>query len=146
MTGTWTRIRRQRVLYLFILPGLVLIFLFNYLPMYGVVIAFKNFNPLLGIWGSKWVGLDNFARLVDSLFFWRIFRNTLTINLMHLLIGFPAPIVLALLLNEVRIAGLKRSVQTITYLRTSCRGWSPAASWSRCCPRTAASSPWCRSG
>ena len=116
MTGTWTRIRRQRVLYLFILPGLVLIFLFNYLPMYGVIIAFKNFNPLLGIWASKWVGLDNFARLVDSLFFWRIFRNTLTINLMHLLIGFPAPLVLALLLNEIRIAGLKRSVQTITYL------------------------------
>ena len=116
MTGTWTRIKRQRVLYLFILPGLLLIFLFNYLPMYGVIIAFKNFNPLLGIWGSKWVGLDNFARLIDSLFFWRIFRNTLTINLLHLLLGFPAPIVLALLLNEIRSAQLKRSVQTITYL------------------------------
>ena len=114
--STWNRIKRQRVLYLFILPALVLIFLFDYLPMYGVIIAFKNFNPLLGIWGSRWAGLTNFNRLVGNIFFWRIFRNTLIINLLHILIGFPAPIVLALLLNEIRIDPVKRGVQTITYL------------------------------
>jgi putative aldouronate transport system permease protein len=79
-------------------------------------IAFKNFNPILGIVRSPWVGLKHFEKLFDSIFFWRIFKNTLIINLMQLALGFPAPIILALLLNEVRHSTFKRSVQTITYL------------------------------
>lgn len=107
---------QDKILYLFILPGLAILFVFHYLPIYGITIAFKDFNPLFGITGSRWVGLKHFERLWGSVFFWRVLRNTLVINLMQLTIGFPAPIVLALLLNEVRNKTFKRSVQTITYL------------------------------
>jgi putative aldouronate transport system permease protein len=107
---------RHKSLYFFILPGLVILILFNYLPIYGVTIAFKNYNPLFGIMGSKWVGLKYFDKLFNSIFFWRIFKNTLIINFLQLIFGFPAPIILALLLNEVRNTAFKRSVQTVTYL------------------------------
>lgn len=105
-----------RLLYLFILPGLTVLLVFNYLPLYGITIAFKDFNPLSGIWGSTWVGLKHFERLWSSVFFWRVLKNTLVINLLQLTFGFPAPIVLALLINEVRNNAFKRTVQTITYL------------------------------
>lgn len=107
---------QQKVLYLFILPGLMILIFFHYLPIYGITIAFKDFHPLLGIMESEWVGLKYFQRLWSSMFFWRIFRNTLRINLMHLVFGFPAPIILALLLNEIKKSFIKRTVQTITYL------------------------------
>lgn len=107
---------QDKVLYLFILPGLVVLLVFNYLPIYGISIAFKDFNPMFGIMGSRWVGLRHFERLWGSMFFWRVLRNTLVINLMQLAFGFPAPIVLALLINEVRHRAFKRAVQTITYL------------------------------
>ncbi len=107
---------QQNILYLFILPGLVILILFHYLPIYGVTIAFKNFNPIFGIMGSEWVGLKYFQRLWSSMFFWRVFKNTLVINLMQLICGFPAPIILALSLNEIRKTIFKRTVQTITYL------------------------------
>jgi putative aldouronate transport system permease protein len=84
--------------------------------MYGASIAFKNFNPLFGILGSKWIGFQHFDKLFNSMFFWRVLKNTIVINILHLIFGFPAPIVLALLLNEVRRSALKRSFQTITYL------------------------------
>lgn len=107
---------QQKSLYLFILPGLIILIIFNYLPLYGIGIAFKDFNPMVGIAGSKWIGLKHFAKLFDSIFFWRVFKNTLVINLLQLLFGFPAPIILALLLNEIKSSTCKRTVQTITYL------------------------------
>jgi len=104
------------MLYLFILPGLGILLVFNYLPLYGITIAFKDFNPIAGIWDSTWVGLKHFQRLWSSMFFWRVLKNTLVINLLQLTFGFPAPIILALLINEVRHRAFKRTVQTITYL------------------------------
>ena len=107
---------QQKYLYLMLAPMFLYLILFNYIPMYGAVIAFKNFNPRLGIMGSPWVGFDHFVRLFNSIYFTRLFGNTIIISLLNLLWGFPAPIILALLLNEVRQKKIKRTVQTITYL------------------------------
>ncbi len=102
--------------YLLIIPVLVILALFAYKPMYGLIIAFKNFRPRLGIAGSKWVGLQNFENFFGDVYFGRLLRNTLTISLLNILFGFPLPIILALLLNEVRRNSFKRTVQTITYM------------------------------
>jgi putative aldouronate transport system permease protein len=102
--------------YLLIIPVLIILALFAYKPMYGLIIAFKNFRPRLGIAGSKWIGLQNFENFFGDVYFGRLLRNTLSISLLNILFGFPLPIILALLLNEVRHNGFKRSVQTITYM------------------------------
>jgi len=109
-------IQRSRQKYLIILPVLIYFALFHYKPMYGVIIAFKRFKPALGIWGSRWVGFDNFLRFFNDYYFFRLIRNTLTINFLNLLFCFPMPIVLALLLNEVKNMKFKRVVQTVTYM------------------------------
>jgi len=106
----------QRHLYMLILPAFIILVLFSYQPMYGAIIAFKNYNPMLGIWNSKWVGLLQFNKLFNSIFFWRVLTNTVLLSLYHLAWGFPMPIILALLLNEISSTKLKRTVQTITYL------------------------------
>ena len=97
-------------------PVVVYFLVFSYAPMVGLVIAFKDYVMSDGIVGSAWVGWDNFARLFGSVDFPRAIRNTLTISILRLGIGFFFPIILALLLNEVRHAGYKRSIQTLTYL------------------------------
>lgn len=102
-------------LYVLILPAFVYFLVFHYGPMYGVQIAFKNYMPSLGIWGSPWVGLDHFKRFFDSYYFWDLIRNTVGISLYSLVVGFPLPIILALALNEVKDGPFKKSVQTITY-------------------------------
>ena len=102
--------------YLLIIPVLIILALFAYKPMYGLIIAFKNFRPRLGIEGSKWAGLQNFENFFGDVYFGRLMRNTLTISLLNILFGFPLPIILALLLNEVRKNSFKRTVQTITYM------------------------------
>ncbi len=102
-------------LYLFLLPAVIVVFIFHYLPIYGIIIAFKNFNSVDGILGSPWVGLDNFKRFVSALQFVTIFSNTLSISLYDLVAGFPVPIILALLLNQVTKKWYKSLVQTITY-------------------------------
>lgn len=107
---------RHKYKYLVILPVIVYMILFHYKPMYGVVIAFQNFRPTLGIAGSQWVGFKHFIRFFEDINFWRLLRNTLSISLLTLLFSFPAPIILALLLNEVRVSWFKRTVQTITYM------------------------------
>lgn len=116
----WTRARkdvlRNRYIYLMLLPVLAYYLIFHYGPMYGAVIAFQDFNPLKGILGSKWIGLENFTDFFKSVFFVRLLRNTLFINLLDLFFGFPAPIILALLLNELRWAPFKRLVQTVSYM------------------------------
>jgi putative aldouronate transport system permease protein len=98
------------------LPVLVYIIIFHYVPMVGLVIAFKDYVMSDGVFGSAWVGWANFARLFGSNDFPVAIRNTLTISLLRLTFGFFAPVVLALLLNEVRQLGYKRSIQTLTYL------------------------------
>ncbi|RTE11662.1 sugar ABC transporter permease [Paenibacillus whitsoniae] len=103
-------------LYLMILPAVILVILFKYMPMYGVLIAFKDYNLMKGVWQSDWVGLQYFRELFMFDEFPRVVRNTLMISLMKLLVGFPIPIVLALLLNELKFLKFKRTVQTLTYL------------------------------
>ncbi|KIL39481.1 sugar ABC transporter permease [Gordoniibacillus kamchatkensis] len=103
-------------LYLMLLVPIVWYLVFHYGPMYGLQIAFKNFVPTKGILGSKWVGLDNFERFVQSYYFWRLLWNTVSINLFSLLFAFPVPIVLALLVNEIRNKAFSKVVQNITYI------------------------------
>lgn len=103
-------------MYLFLMPGLIFFVLFKYAPLYGEIIAFKDFRIMDGIWGSEWAGLKHFDRLFNDRDFWIILRNTLLLNLYSILFVFPAPIVLALLLNEVRSHWFKRSLQNMLYL------------------------------
>lgn len=98
------------------IPVLLYFIIFHYVPMYGAIIAFQEYYPRLGILGSKWVGLEHFKTLFSGIYFLPVLRNTLIISFGKLVFGFPAPILLCLLLNEVRSATFKRSVQTITYL------------------------------
>ncbi|MEF2246120.1 ABC transporter permease [Paenibacillus sp. IITD108] len=107
---------KNKFLYIMLTPVLAYFIIFQYLPMYGAIIAFKDFNPRIGIWGSEWVGLQHFKDFFGGMYFWRVLKNTLLISLYDLLFGFPAPLILALLLNEVKNALFKRAVQTITYL------------------------------
>ncbi|WP_419182331.1 ABC transporter permease [Paenibacillus radicis (ex Xue et al. 2023)] len=107
---------KNKYIYLMMLPGIVYYIVFHYIPMYGATIAFKNFTPVAGIWGSAWIGFKHFQDFFNSYYFLRIIKNTLLINFYSLLFGFPAPIILALLLNEVRKLWFKRTVQTLTYL------------------------------
>lgn len=102
-------------LYVMLLPALAYIILFAYKPMYGVIIAFKDFNMRAGIIGSPWCGLENFVRLFKISWFPIILKNTLSISVLSLVLGFPIPILLALMLNEVPHEGIKRTIQTVSY-------------------------------
>ncbi len=102
--------------YLMILPMVVLIILFHYVPMYGVTLAFKKYRIIDGIFGSPWCGLYQFRKLFNTASFWQVMRNTLEISGLRLLFGFPAPIIFALLLNEIRHTKYQRVVQTVSYL------------------------------
>ena len=107
---------RNRSLYLMIIPVLIFFILFHYKPMYGAIIAFNDYTPALGIAESPWVGWDNFTRFFSSVYFGRLIRNTILLSFYSLLFGFPAPIILALLLNEVKNKKFKGLTQTVTYL------------------------------
>lgn len=102
-------------LYLILIPVLVYFLLFKFLPMYGLQIAFRDYRPRLGFWGSNWVGLKHFSRFFSTYSCWTIISNTLILSLLTLLFTFPLPIVLALVLNEMRDGSYKKIVQTITY-------------------------------
>jgi putative aldouronate transport system permease protein len=106
---------KYRWQYMLIFPAFVLVFLFNYMPMIGIQIAFREYDIFAGLWASPWVGFEHFAFLSDPEF-WRVFRNTLWITALKFAVGFPAPIVLALMLNEVRHAKFKKIIQTLTYM------------------------------
>lgn len=107
---------RNKSLYIMVLPVLIFFILFHYKPMYGAIIAFKDYTPALGIKDSPWVGLENFSRFFSSVYFGRLIRNTILLSVYSLIFGFPAPIILALLLNEVRNKKFKGLTQTVTYL------------------------------
>ncbi len=108
--------KRNKALYFMVLPVLLYYIIFSYIPMFGVVIAFEDYVPALGIFKSTWVGLQNFVDFFTGQYSWRILKNTLVISLSTLVFGFPAPIILALLVNEIRNRKFVRTVQTITYL------------------------------
>ncbi|WP_052487028.1 ABC transporter permease [Gordoniibacillus kamchatkensis] len=112
----WDDVRKNRAIYLMVLPVVLYFFIFKYFPMYGAVIAFKDFTPAKGVWGSDWVGLEHFKDFFESYYFVRVLRNTFLISFYNLVFGFPAPIILALLLNEIRQKLFKSVVQTVSYL------------------------------
>ena len=110
------RLYKYRYIYLILLPVIVYYFIFAYLPIGGNLMAFQKYSITKGIWGSKWIGFENFRKFLSSYNFWQLMGNTLTISLYNLAVTFPAPIILALLLNEVRNTKFKKVVQTITYM------------------------------
>ncbi len=107
--------KRHKMLYLLSLPTLIFLIIFHYIPIYGIQLAFKDFFAMRGIWGSPWIGFENFERFFRSYYFWDLMKNTLGINIYELLVSFPAPIFLAILLNEVTKSKFKKSVQMVTY-------------------------------
>ncbi|UVI30261.1 ABC transporter permease [Paenibacillus spongiae] len=110
------KVRQDRYLLLLVLPCVLYYLIFKYGPLFGIVIAFKDFNLHRGIWESPWVGLKWFSQFMNSRDFWPVLKNTFALGFMKLLFGFPAPIILALLINEVRHVFFKRFVQTVSYL------------------------------
>lgn len=108
-------VKKNWQLYLIILPSLVYLLIFKYIPMVGVQIAFKNFMVTKGIWGSDWIGFKHFVDFFHLPIFWRVIKNTALLSLYSLLVGFPAPIILALALNELRNGVFKRTVQLVTF-------------------------------
>lgn len=117
-SNTKSKIKKIKIkwqLYLFLIPALVYIIIFNYIPMYGVQIAFKNYRTGLGIWKSEWVGLEHFIRFVTYPNFWKIVRNTLALSL-YGLATFPCAVIFALLLNEIESLAYKKSIQMFSYM------------------------------
>lgn len=109
-----TRIWKSRYYYLMLLPAIAYLIIFKYIPMYGLQIAFKNFRVSLGIWGSKWIGFRNFTDFFSSFSFEQLLKNTFAISLYGLFVGFPIPILVALVLNEIK-SKYKNLVQTVLY-------------------------------
>lgn len=113
--STWEKIKKQKVLFLMLLPGLLLTFVFKYIPMYGVLIAFKDYNPLRGILGSDWVGFKEFAKFLSAPNLGLLVGNTVKLSVYGLLWGFLPPIILAIMLNQLASPRLKRQIQLILY-------------------------------
>ena len=113
--GTFKQMLKCWRLYVMMLPAIIYIALFCYKPMYGILIAFKDFRIKRGVWGSEWVGFEHFERMFESYWFPIIFKNTLTISGLTLILGFPIPIILAIVLNEVRNEKFRKTVQTVSY-------------------------------
>lgn len=115
----WTRLKlelqRNWILYLMILPVVAYFIIFAYRPMAGIQLAFKKYRVKLGIWGSPWVGFDNFERFFSSYQFWTLIKNTLTLSTYSLVVGFPIPVLFALLLNQLSSLRLKKTVQMVSY-------------------------------
>ena len=109
-------LKYNKLLWIMAIPLVAYYILFHYLPMYGILMAFQDYNVFRGFAGSKWVGLKHFESFFNSIYCWRVIRNTLLISGYTLIFGFPAPIILALLMNELRHDGYKRFVQTVTYM------------------------------
>ncbi|MCI9320248.1 MAG: sugar ABC transporter permease [Lachnospiraceae bacterium] len=113
---TWKKIKKSKYLYLMMLIPIVYYVLFHYMPLYGVLISFKDYKVAKGVWGSPWVGFKWFEKFLTDEYFWKLVRNTLLLNIYGLLWGFPIPIALALMLNEVSSSGFKRIIQSVSYL------------------------------
>ena len=111
----WQSMKANWAVYVCLAPALIYLIIFSYAPMYGIQLAFRQHRVWYGIWGSPWVGLDNFRRFTSSFFFGRTVGNTIRISVYSMVAGFPVPILLALVLNEVRWSKFKKIVQTVTY-------------------------------
>ena len=111
----WSRIVRHWQLYVLLAPAIIYLIVFKYWPMYGVQIAFRNYNPIDGFMGSEWVGLEHISRFLHSFQFTRVFFNTIAINVLGLVFGFPVPIILALLINKLGSRRLKAFIQTVLF-------------------------------
>lgn len=116
MHALWVNYKRHKLLYWLCLVIMIYFFIFSFLPMGGLVMAFQKFKIAKGLWNSPFIGLKNFERFFQSNYCWRVIRNTLVISLLDLAFSFPAPIILAFLLNEVRNRAFKRTIQTVTYM------------------------------
>lgn len=117
MTSSWLySLKRDKYLYILALPGVLFFLMFKYVPLWGLSIAFKDYSPYQGILQSPWVGLEHFRRFFSNPDFLNLFRNTLAISFMNLFLFFPLPIVLAILLNELRNQRFKKTIQTIVYM------------------------------
>ena len=114
--GRLVRFARQWEIQLMVVPALLFIIVFSYVPMYGVLMAFQDYNIFKGFLASPWVGFKHFEMFFHAPEFWKVIRNTIVISLLKLLVGLPAPIILALMLNEIRSRIFKRTIQTISYL------------------------------
>lgn len=112
----WKEVLECKHLYIILLPAVLYYAIFYYAPMGGLVIVFQKYSVTRGILDSAWVGLENFKSFLSDIYFWRLLKNTLLINFWSLIFGFPAPIILALLLNEIKNKRFKKAVQTITYM------------------------------
>lgn len=115
-TESLLRMQKHKLLYLMVLPGLVYFIIFKYFPMGGLVIAFQDYQAFQGITGSPWVGMKHFIRLFTEPTFFMLLRNTLVLFALNIVIFFPLPIILALMLNEVRKMFFKNIIQTIIYI------------------------------
>lgn len=115
VTNFWTNFLRQRQLILMILPGVLIVLIFNYIPMYGALIAFQKYSAAKGIFGSEWVGLKYFEMFFSNPLAWRLIKNTFLLGFYSLLFGFPAPIILALLMDQIKSLHFKKAIQTISY-------------------------------
>ncbi|AEB81106.1 TPA: sugar ABC transporter permease [Streptococcus suis] len=113
--GLVDRIKQQKLLLLMLLPGLVLTFIFRYIPMYGVLIAFKDYNPLKGVLGSEWIGFEEFTKFLSSPNFGTLLANTLKLSVYGLLLGFLPPIILAIMLNQLLSDKAKKRIQLVLY-------------------------------
>ncbi|WP_028552656.1 ABC transporter permease [Paenibacillus sp. UNC451MF] len=111
-----SRILHDKYLLMLLLPGLAYFIIFKYVPMWGVLLAFKNYQPFVGFFKSEWIGMDNFRQFFNDPIFFRLMKNTLLLGLYDMVFFFPAPIILALLLNEVRKSFYKRFIQTLIYI------------------------------
>ena len=111
-----SKLIRDRYLYIMFFPGLIYFIIFKYLPMFGIIIAFKDYDPFKGFIESNWVGLKHFVKFVEGPYFWLILRNTLLLNFYLLIFSFPMLIIFAILLNELKKMRFKRFVQTVSYL------------------------------
>lgn len=114
-TSVWERIKQQKILLLMLLPGLALTFIFRYIPMYGVLIAFKDYNPLRGMLGSEWIGFTEFTKFLSSPNFGILLANTLKLSIYGLLLGFLPPIILAIMLNQLLSDKAKKRIQLVLY-------------------------------
>lgn len=112
----WEKVWSYKKIYLIMLPAIIWYFVFFYIPMYGATLAFREYQFNTGFWGSPWVGFDYFMQFVNHPDFWKIIANTFIVNGLKIVLGFPAPILLALLLNELKDGPFKRLTQTVSYL------------------------------
>jgi putative aldouronate transport system permease protein len=110
------RLKRQRWFYIMLLPGLLYFLIYKYIPMWGVLIAFQDYQPFQGFFGSKWIGLKHFETFFNDEAFWMLFRNTFVLAVYNILFFFPLPILVALMLNEIRKEIFKRFIQTLIYI------------------------------